>query len=436
MLTGHLQEERFSANDDASGCANVLEIARALKRMIDDGRLPRPRRDIRFWWVDEISAAEQYFADQPAERAQFLANINQDMVGAKQSAGSRVQFVTRPPASRASFLGDIVESIVESLVQGNTAYPVGRPGAAVAQTGRPVGWQRRTDEQQFSVPCWPGSARASATMRASCRSTTTPTTRCSTWRPSASRGDVHQLARRLHPLERRRPLADGRHAVEAQRRGGGVGGVGAGHGRRHRRLALAGEMVGRGLARIGRDTTTALALARSAGPNARRRAITLVRESAAREQRTLASLRRLAPGADASAIAAALKQLPTPEAAEARVRALLEPSPATASAEATAGKADVPSPASQSRVPALVDDVQGYLDKREKLERPRALHPLMAYEALNFVDGRRSYADIYRAVSAEADAAGSWYYGVVTAEDVTSYLDSAVKAGVVTINEP
>ena len=84
-------------------------------------------------------------------------------------------------------------------------------------------------------------------------------------------------------------------------------------------------------------------------------------------------------------------------------------------------------------MPALVDDVQGYLDKREKLQRPRGLHPLMAYEVLNFVDGRRSYADIYRAVSAEADAAGSWYYGVVTADDVTAYLDSAVKAGIVTV---
>ena len=59
----------------------------------------------------------------------------------------------------------------------------------------------------------------------------------------------------------------------------------------------------------------------------------------------------------------------------------------------------------------------------------------MAYEVLNFVDGKRSYADIYRAVSAEADAAGSWYYGVVTAEDVTAYLDSAVKAGIVTVVE-
>ena len=191
--------------------------------------------------------------------------------------------------------------------------------------------------------------------------------------------------------------------------------------------ALAGEIVGRGLARIGRDTTTALALARlSPSPDMRRRALTLVRESAAREQRTLASLRRLTPGAETSVIAAALKQLPTPEAAETRLRALLEPGAALSSPA---------EPAEQSRVPALVDDVQGYLDKREKLQRPRALHPLMAYEVLNFVDGKRSYADIYRAVSAEADAAGSWYYGVVTVEDVTAYLDSAVKAGIVTVVE-
>ena len=194
--------------------------------------------------------------------------------------------------------------------------------------------------------------------------------------------------------------------------------------------ALAGEIVGRGLARIGRDTATALALARSSpSPDMRQRALMLVRESAIREQRTLASLRRLTPGAGASVVAAALRQLPTPEAAEARLRALLEPA---AFAEATAAGALA---AEQTRVPALVDDVQGYLDKREKLERPRGLHPLMGYEVLNFVDGTRSCADIYRAVSAEADTAGSWYYGVVTAGDVTAYLDSAVKAGIITVSE-
>ena len=69
------------------------------------------------------------------------------------------------------------------------------------------------------------------------------------------------------------------------------------------------------------------------------------------------------------------------------------------------------------------------------ITRPAGLHPLMAFEALNFVDGQRSYADIYRAVAAEADAAGEWYYGVVTIEDVTAYLDSAVKAGVLAVED-
>ena len=123
MLTGHLQEERFSANDDASGCANVLEIARDVEAA--DRRWPPAAARARHPLLvgrTRSAAEEQYFADHPEERARILVNINQDMVGARQSAGSRVQFVTRPPASRASFLGDVVESIVESLVQGNTAY--------------------------------------------------------------------------------------------------------------------------------------------------------------------------------------------------------------------------------------------------------------------------------------------------------------------------
>jgi hypothetical protein len=88
-----------------------------------------------------------------------------------------------------------------------------------------------------------------------------------------------------------------------------------------------------------------------------------------------------------------------------------------------------------SRVPSFVDDVAGYLDKRSKIKRPPALHPLMAYEVLNFVDGARSVGDIFRAVAAEADTAGTWYYGAVTLEDVTSYIDSAADAGVVTMGK-
>jgi hypothetical protein len=429
VLTGHLQEERFSANDDASGCASVLEIARALKRLIDQGRIERPARDIRFWWVDEISAPEQYFADNPAERAQFLANINQDMVGAKQSAGSRVQFVTRPPASRASVLGDVVESVVEALVQGNTAYLSAGQARLSRQSGaNPSGGTVALDEQQFSRPVL---ARLGTRERYDARvvpfhnntdhqvfnmaPVAIPGVTFTNWPDDYIHSTDDDLWQMDATQVKRNAVAVASAAmVLAGARDEDLG-------------AIAGEAVGRALARIGRDTATAAALARSgSGVELRRRAASLVRESVRREQRALRSLERLSSGTVSGVADAVLKQLPTPEAAVARLEALLQPVAAAMIAPA----AEL---AAERRVPSLVDDVQGFLDKRSAIVRPAGLHPLMAFEVLNFVDGQRSYADVYRAVAAEADAAGEWYYGTVTVEDVAAYLDSAVKAGVATV---
>jgi hypothetical protein len=60
----------------------MLEIGRALNRLIEEGRIPRPRRNLRFWWVNEISSQRQYFADHPEAHNEMWVNINQDMVGA------------------------------------------------------------------------------------------------------------------------------------------------------------------------------------------------------------------------------------------------------------------------------------------------------------------------------------------------------------------
>ncbi len=430
VLTGHLQEERFSANDDASGCANVLEIARALKRMIDDGRLPRPTRDIRFWWVDEIGAPEQYFADHPEERAQFLANINQDMVGAKQSAGSRVQFVTRPPAARASFLGDLVESIVEALVAGNTAYLSAGMARQIAQGANDAsGGSVATDQTQYSRPVL---SRLGTRERYDARvipfhnstdhqvfnmaTIGIPGVTFTNWPDDY----IHSSDDDLWQMDATQ-LKRNAVAVAAAAWWMATAGPADAH-------TLAGEMVGRGLARIGRDTTRALALgAAGSSADARWRAVNLVRESVAREQRAVATLTTLAPATATKSIAAsAAAQLPSADVAEGRLQALLAPG---AAGELTpAGLADA-----ERRVATLVDNVQGFLDNRSKVKRPSGLHPLMAYEVLSFIDGHRSHADIYRAVAAEADGAGAWYYGVVTLPDVIAYLDSAVAAGIATV---
>ena len=432
ILTGHLQEERFSANDDGSGCANVLEIARALKRMIDDGRLARPARDIRFWWVNEIAAEEQYFADHPDERRKVLVNINQDMVGAKQSAGSRVQFVTRPPASRASFLGDVVQSIVESLVEGNTAYLAAVQARQVhAGANASSGGGAATEEQSFSRPVL---SRLGTRERYDARVVPfhnntdhqvfnmapigIPAVTFTNWPDDY----IHSSDDDLWQID---PTQLKRNAVAVAASAWFVATAGS------RELpALAGQVVGRGLERIGHDTRRAVELAAEPSGGdvvARERAIALVGESVAREQRTVRSMSALSSDAG-SVVSSALAQLPTPDSGMARVRSLMAPmssAPPLSAAEQEAS----------SRVPAFVDDVAGYLSKRSKITRPTGLHPLMAFEVLNFVDGERSVRDIFRAVAAEADTAGAWYYATVSLEDVTSYLDSAAEAGVVTIGK-
>ena len=70
-----------------------------------------------------------------------------------------------------------------------------------------------------------------------------------------------------------------------------------------------------------------------------------------------------------------------------------------------------------------------YFEKRNQVRVATELHPLMRDEVYNFVDGKRSYYDIYKAVRAEALAAGEWYYGRVKLEDVVALLDAAVEAG-------
>ncbi len=82
------------------------------------------------------------------------------------------------------------------------------------------------------------------------------------------------------------------------------------------------------------------------------------------------------------------------------------------------------------KVPVNASPLGEYFTNRGKIpfQAGGDLHGLMRSEVYNFIDGKRSYYDIYKAVKAEAMAAGSWYYGTVSLEDVASLLDAGVTA--------
>ena len=61
----HLCHQKPGANDNASGAAAILEVARTLSALIRRGEIEPPRRTIRFIWPPEISGTVAYFAQHP-----------------------------------------------------------------------------------------------------------------------------------------------------------------------------------------------------------------------------------------------------------------------------------------------------------------------------------------------------------------------------------
>jgi hypothetical protein len=86
-----------------------------------------------------------------------------------------------------------------------------------------------------------------------------------------------------------------------------------------------------------------------------------------------------------------------------------------------------------AQVPKNLGTLGEYLRRRREIEGPKGLHPLMRYEALNYVDGRRTILDIYHAVRAESLSAGEWYYGTVTLDLVEDLFKLAEKQQVLEI---
>jgi Zn-dependent M28 family amino/carboxypeptidase len=69
------------ANDNASGSATLLSLARALAAAIRSGALPPPERTISFMWVDEIRGSRQWITSHPVEAKGVQYMFSMDMTG-------------------------------------------------------------------------------------------------------------------------------------------------------------------------------------------------------------------------------------------------------------------------------------------------------------------------------------------------------------------
>jgi hypothetical protein len=102
----HLDHQRPGANDNASGCATILEVARTLRTLIGDGRLARPARSIRFIWPPEVEGTVTLLNARPEFAKRIKAVVHMDMVGGSPETKA-VFHVTRGPVSLPSFVHDV-----------------------------------------------------------------------------------------------------------------------------------------------------------------------------------------------------------------------------------------------------------------------------------------------------------------------------------------
>jgi len=112
----HLCHQQPGANDNASGAAAILEVARALKTLIDRGELPHPRRTIRFIWPPEINGTLAFLAERQDELRKIKAVIHCDMVGGDYSITKSVLHMTHTPASLPSCVNVVGDTFTQYAI--------------------------------------------------------------------------------------------------------------------------------------------------------------------------------------------------------------------------------------------------------------------------------------------------------------------------------
>jgi hypothetical protein len=160
-FTCHLDHPRPGANDNASGCVSILETARTLNALIRNGTLPRPSRTIRFVWPAEIEGSIMYLS-QHEDPSRIKANIHMDMVGGGPVTKA-VFRISGGPYSVPSFVSDLGHEIghfvndqTRRFADGeDVAFPLSAPeGGKEPQLALMEGLDMGSDHDVFFEGTW------------------------------------------------------------------------------------------------------------------------------------------------------------------------------------------------------------------------------------------------------------------------------------------
>lgn len=125
LFEGYLKQ---GGNDDISGCAVILEVARMFNTMFEEGRLPRPARSMRFIFIPEFSGSIPWVQAHKDIMEKTLCNINLDMVGLWLSKSQSFFNLERTTFGNPHYINDVVENYFRYIGETNRTMIVNWSG--------------------------------------------------------------------------------------------------------------------------------------------------------------------------------------------------------------------------------------------------------------------------------------------------------------------
>ena len=125
ILMAHLDHYKPGANDNASGSAGMVEMARNIMAMTERGDIPPLRRTIRFLWVPEIHGTIAYLTEHQDMGQKGIAGLNLDMIGEDYALCQSSFNLTCAPYSVPGYINDVVASFLPWLESRNFFAPRG-----------------------------------------------------------------------------------------------------------------------------------------------------------------------------------------------------------------------------------------------------------------------------------------------------------------------
>jgi hypothetical protein len=126
IIMAHLDHYKPGANDNASGSAGMVEIARNILAMVKRGDIPRLRRTIRFLWVPEMHGTIAYLSEHQDLGQKGIAGLNLDMIGEDYAKCQSSFNLTRAPYSVPGYINDVVLNFLPWLESRDFFAPTGR----------------------------------------------------------------------------------------------------------------------------------------------------------------------------------------------------------------------------------------------------------------------------------------------------------------------